>query len=423
MREDVKNKIDSCTKREKTFLKHDGDRPYFGARIKSVKITPKRIVFLLLFFILPTTAYYLLSAIYFASAFTGPSSSAGSGSGAISVSASGNIGIGTVSPTQKLTVVGTIESTSGGFKFPDGTTQNTASGAASTLSSGNISSGQFGANTGGGNYSFPASLGIGISTPARPLHVLGTIPLRLERTGENYIDVAFSGGAVTGDAIDFQFQPGSAESLGYQFQTYNAGWINALNINKSGYVGIGTTNPGQKLDVAGTIRQSGATNCNLATNASGDIGCQSDERLKDVKGNYISGLNVIIGMNPIRFTYSGESYVHVGFSAQNVQTVLKEATPLQHNGYFGLDATAITAALVNAMKELNAVVVKMKDGIAYIGHLTTDLIETSGLKANLVESPKIIVNEFEMKDSVTGDTYCVTLQNGDLVKTKGKCPN
>ena len=40
----------------------------------------------------------------------------------------GNVGIGTVSPTQKLTVNGTIESTLGGIKFPDGTVQATAAG-------------------------------------------------------------------------------------------------------------------------------------------------------------------------------------------------------------------------------------------------------------------------------------------------------
>ncbi|MFH1561837.1 MAG: DUF1566 domain-containing protein [Nitrospirota bacterium] len=38
----------------------------------------------------------------------------------------GNIGIGTANPTEKLTVAGTIESTSGGFKFPDGSIQTTA---------------------------------------------------------------------------------------------------------------------------------------------------------------------------------------------------------------------------------------------------------------------------------------------------------
>jgi hypothetical protein len=40
---------------------------------------------------------------------------------------SGNVGIGTDNPTETLTVAGTIESTSGGIKFPDGTIQTTAS--------------------------------------------------------------------------------------------------------------------------------------------------------------------------------------------------------------------------------------------------------------------------------------------------------
>jgi len=38
----------------------------------------------------------------------------------------GNMGIGTVAPSQKLEVAGTIYSTSGGYKFPDGTVQTTA---------------------------------------------------------------------------------------------------------------------------------------------------------------------------------------------------------------------------------------------------------------------------------------------------------
>ena len=41
----------------------------------------------------------------------------------------GNVGIGTTDPGQKLTVAGTIQSTSGGVMFPDGTTQTTASSA------------------------------------------------------------------------------------------------------------------------------------------------------------------------------------------------------------------------------------------------------------------------------------------------------
>jgi len=46
----------------------------------------------------------------------------------LQVEANGNVGIGTTSPTEKLTVAGTIESTSGGIRFPDGTLQTTAGG-------------------------------------------------------------------------------------------------------------------------------------------------------------------------------------------------------------------------------------------------------------------------------------------------------
>jgi len=44
----------------------------------------------------------------------------------MSVQTNGNVGIGTVSPAEKLSVNGKIQSTAGGFRFPDGSTQNAA---------------------------------------------------------------------------------------------------------------------------------------------------------------------------------------------------------------------------------------------------------------------------------------------------------
>ncbi|MBM4253546.1 MAG: hypothetical protein FJ146_16380, partial [Deltaproteobacteria bacterium] len=49
-----------------------------------------------------------------------------SGAGPTALFMGGNVGIGTTAPNQKLSVSGVVESTSGGIKFPDATTQTTS---------------------------------------------------------------------------------------------------------------------------------------------------------------------------------------------------------------------------------------------------------------------------------------------------------
>src|SRR5690349_4878265 len=47
----------------------------------------------------------------------------------------GQVGIGTTAPASRLTVAGMVETTLGGYKFPDGTVQTTALSASQVVSS------------------------------------------------------------------------------------------------------------------------------------------------------------------------------------------------------------------------------------------------------------------------------------------------
>ncbi|MEK7607972.1 MAG: hypothetical protein AAB495_00080 [Patescibacteria group bacterium] len=166
--------------------------------------------------------------------------------------------------TTRLRVGGSIESTTGGFIFPDGTTQTTAVSAAatSTVLAANVSAGAFGANTGGGNYTFPASVGIGTTTaPSYALHVVGSaaasaVGIRSTSAtgypGIEYIDSAGATNLYMGyDNTNGQSRINSINSKPLRILTNS---LDAIFIDASQRVGIGTTTLSNKLSVAGDIR-------------------------------------------------------------------------------------------------------------------------------------------------------------------------
>jgi hypothetical protein len=74
-----------------------------------------------------------VSDLAYTGTLTGGTGVVNLGSGQLYKDASGNLGVGTTTGTSKITATGVVESTTGGFKFPDGTTQTTA--ATSSVSS------------------------------------------------------------------------------------------------------------------------------------------------------------------------------------------------------------------------------------------------------------------------------------------------
>ena len=88
----------------------------------------------------------------------------------------------------------------------------------------------------------------------------------------------------------------------------------------------------------------------------------SDERLKDFS-EYDGGLAEVLEITPIRYRwnetgakYSGQSTERdfIGFSAQDVRRVIPEATWISKDDYLGFDDRPVIAALVNAVKTLEA---------------------------------------------------------------------
>lgn len=107
----------------------------------------------------------------------------------------------------------------------------------------------------------------------------------------------------------------------------------------------------------GTV-QMNAYGAGAATfDASGNITSVSDERLKNIQGDYEVGLKQVMKINPIVYKWKPESYMetkhdYVGFSAQNIKSALGDnAIGVNKDGYFSIQDRAILAVLVNAVKE------------------------------------------------------------------------
>jgi hypothetical protein len=98
------------------------------------------------------------------------SSFASTGENQYLIRAAGGVGIGTAGPTEQLEVAGTVYSTAGGFKFPDGTIQTTAVTGSGTPAGGWIDGG-----TVVRLETSTDSVGIGVSNPSAKLDVDGDL--------------------------------------------------------------------------------------------------------------------------------------------------------------------------------------------------------------------------------------------------------
>jgi hypothetical protein len=132
----------------------------------------------------------------------------------------------------------------------------------------------------------------------------------------------------------------------------------------SGYVGLNITLlSGGSYSPIDAHNSGGGTIFNA--NENGTVTCvslvqTSDGRYKDVINEFELGLDAILGLRPVRFHWNERSTLrrnvaYTGFIAQEVETVIPEAVHYdQKDDRYSLEERPIIAALVNAVKELNA---------------------------------------------------------------------
>ncbi|EGJ35415.1 MULTISPECIES: hypothetical protein [Moorena] len=184
---------------------------------------------------------------------------------------SGNVGIGTTNPSTKLEVDGTVQAT----RFEgDGSGLTGISAGGTKWSDGSSNKIYYNAGNVGIGTNNPQSLlqvGDGLGGGNRPWMTRGlqvawnsdTVFLGLKDEGADRKDSVLAWGDNTNDAFRFIFAASGGAADGQEI----------MRLQPNGNVGIGTTNPSEKLEVAGTVKatkfegDSSVGNAELANNS------------------------------------------------------------------------------------------------------------------------------------------------------------
>jgi hypothetical protein len=237
-----------------------------------------------------------------------------------------------------------------------------------------ITSGNFTVNNG--------NVGIGTTTPQNKLHIAsGELRISSAFTGNsfNYLNNGPNSGLQIDNDSDFvgillkdeghdrkdgvvYWGDNTNDNLRFMHATWDGTQHNLneyMRITGTGNVGIGTTTPVYRLDVAGDIRTTGCVVYNGGTLGT----CVSDIRLKDniTDLSFNNALTKVLSLQPKQFTLKNDPSQKIsGLIAQDVEQIAPELVVTDEKGYKQIKYGDIQWLLIEAIKEQQKEIEELK---------------------------------------------------------------
>ncbi len=291
---------------------------------------------------------------------------AGAPANSLRVSSTGNIGVGTATPVLDVHVNTTDtpamrfeQNNSGGFTAQTwDVAGNEANFFIRDVTGGSRLSFRIrpGAPTSSIDIAANGNVGIGTASPNARIDLkqledtfAGSLHLRRATTNDTWA-------VATGIDNHLYFGYANDASLANAAADFTINPL-VLTSTNGGRVGVGTNAPDQKLSVNGDASKAGG----------GAWLVFSDERLKNIRGKFNSGLKAVMQLQPLRYEYRSNNAVgitsegeHIGFAAQAVQKVIPEAVTSNSNGYLMVNNDPIIWTMLNAIKEQQQQIIELK---------------------------------------------------------------
>jgi len=306
---------------------------------------------------------------------------AGAPANSLRVSSGGNVGIGTATPVLDIHVNTTDtpairleQNNTGGFTAQTwDVAGNEANFFVRDVTSGSRLPFRIrpGAPTSSIDIAATGDVGVGTASPDTRLTVLDsgtTLPTTYNpgdvatfvTSADSFTSVAIVKGGIT-NPQGLHLGVNQASLFSEIQASRNGVATNTLVLNRQGgNVGIGTSAPTELLSVNGTAGKPGG----------GSWSVFSDERLKNIKGPFNSGLKAVMQLQPIRYEYKPANALgiklggqQIGFTAQAVQQVIPEAVSQTESGYLMVNNDPIIWTMLNAIKEQQAEIEKLKSEV------------------------------------------------------------